>query len=309
MVDPALNLPTEKLGTLHAAVEALQSVPNVVGIALGGSYACGFARPDSDTDIGVYYRERSPLVVEEVRCAAEKISTAGSVPIVTGMYEWGPWVNGGAWIQTPTGKVDFLYKNLDQVRAVIEEARRGEWRHDYDQQPPYGFRSIVYLGETSICVPLYDPEGEIAGLKQSVAEYPEALRSRIVQETLWGAEFTLRFCRSFAESADVYNAAGCMTRVAQSLVQALFALNRRYFVSDKYANKLIEQFALCPRDFVGRLARVLSNPGGNASELGRSSELLNALWLETVELAAGTYSPRYELKVHLPETAGRRQRS
>jgi hypothetical protein len=207
----------------------------------------------------VYYRERSPFSVDEVRFAAQKICTAGSVPVVTGTYEWGPWVNGGAWIQTPSGKVDFLYKNLDQVHTVIEEAQRGIWRHDYDQQPPYGFRSIVFLGETSICVPLYDPEGAIGELKKSVAEYPEPLRNRIVQETLWGAEFTLWSCRTFSFSADVYNAVGCMTRVAQLLVQALFALNRRFFVSDKYASKVIDRFALRPRDFMSRLAGVLSS--------------------------------------------------
>jgi hypothetical protein len=133
-----------------------------------------------------------------------------------------------------------------------------------------------------------------------VAEYPAALKSRIVQETLWGAEFTLRLCRTFADSADVYNAAGCMTRVAQFLIHALFALNEQFFVSDKYAGRLIGQFALRPCDFTPRLARVLSNPGGNPADLRRSSELLSALWLETVEMTAGTYRPRYDLKVDLP---------
>jgi hypothetical protein len=288
------NLPAEKLQMLHSAVEALQSLSNVVAIVLGGSYACGFARPDSDIDIGLYYRETSPLSVDEVRSVAERICTAGSMPIVTGTYEWGSWVNGGAWIHTSVGKVDFLYKNLDQVRTVIEEAWRGIWRHDYDQQPPYGFRSVVYLGETSICVPLYDPEGEVGRLKKSVAEYPEPLRNGIVQETLWGAEFSLRFCRTFADSGDVYNAAGCMTRVAQYLIQALFALNQTFFVSDKYASRLIEDFALSPGEFTTRLARVLSNLGGNPTELRRSSELLGALWRETVELTAGKYRPRYD---------------
>jgi len=217
------------------------------------------------------------------------------------MYEWGPWVNGGAWIQTPLGKVDFLYRNLDQVQAVIEEGRQGVWRHDYDQQPPYGFRSVVYFGETYICVPLHDPEGEIARLKKLVAEYPEPLRNRIVQESLWGAEFSLRFLRTFfVNSADVYNAVGCMTRVAQFLVHALFAMNGEYFVNDKYAGRLIEQFALRPRNFTPRLERVLSNPGGDFTELGKSSELLSALWVQTVELTAGKYKPRFDLKISLP---------
>jgi hypothetical protein len=171
----------------------------------------------------------------------------------------GPWVNGGAWIQTPGGKVDFLYRNLDQVRTVVEEGRQGVWRHDYDQQPLYGFRSVVYFGEIFICVPLHDPDGEIARLKKSVAEYPPTLKSRIVQQCLWGAKFTLAFSRTFGRSGDIYNAAGCMTRVAQFLVHALFALNEEYFVSDKYAGRLLEEFALRPRDFAARLARVLSN--------------------------------------------------
>ena len=121
-----------------------------------------------------------------------------------------------------------------------------------------------------------------------------------MQESLWGAEFSLRFCRTFANSADVYNAVGCMTRVAQFLVHALFAMNGEYFVSDKYASRLIEPFALRPRDFTPRLERVLSNPGGDLTELHRSSELLSTLWLETVELTAGRYKPRFDLKLSLP---------
>src|SRR5215468_10829557 len=100
MLDTSLDLPIEKRRTLHSAVEALQHLHNVVAVVLGGSYACGLARPDSDLDIGVYYRERSPLSIDEVRLAAQTICTPGSVPVVTGTYEWGPWVNGGAWIQT-----------------------------------------------------------------------------------------------------------------------------------------------------------------------------------------------------------------
>ena len=295
MFKQALNLPPEKRQSLEAIAGQLQKIPNVVAVVLGGSYARGFARPDSDIDIGLYYRETSPFPVERVRPIAESICVPGSTPIATDFYGWGPWVNGGAWIQTSTGKVDFLYRNLDQVQRVIDEGRRGVWRHDYDQQPPFGFRSVVYFGETHICVPLYDPEGEIARLKESVATYPEPLRRRIIQDSLWNAEFTLLRCRNFENACDVYNAVGCMTRVAQFLVHALFALNEEYFVSDKYAIRLLDQFDTRPRDFTARLAQILSNPGGSAAELHRSSQLLTSLWRETVDLTAGLYKPRFDL--------------
>jgi predicted nucleotidyltransferase len=123
-------MPAEKLRTLNAIAEALQNVSNVVAVVLGGSYARGLARPDSDIDIGIYYREASPFSVAQVRSVAERLCTVGSVPIVTGTYEWGLWVNGGAWIQTPVGKVDFLYRNLDQVQKAVEEGRQAIWRHD-----------------------------------------------------------------------------------------------------------------------------------------------------------------------------------
>jgi Nucleotidyltransferase domain/Domain of unknown function (DUF4037) len=288
-------IPPEKLRTLEEVTELLRCVPNLAAVVLGGSYARGLARPDSDLDVGLYYREASPLCADHVRSVAQRICTPGSVPTVTKPYGWGAWVNGGAWIQTPTGKVDFLYRNLDQVEAVIEEGCRGVWRHDYDQQPPYGFRSVVYFGETFISVPLHDPQREIARLKESVANYPTALRERIVQDSLWAVEFSLQFFRNFADAADVYNATGCITRIAQFLVHALFALNKEYFVSDKYANRLIDQFPSRPHDFTKRLAAVLANPGADTAALRKSAESLTLLWRETVDLTAGTYRSRFRL--------------
>ena len=153
----------------------------------------------------------------------------------------------------------------------------------------------MYFGETFICVPLYDPNGEIARIKKAVGKYPENLRRRVIQDSLWNAEFSLLLCPNFENAGDVYNAVGCMTRVAQFLVQALFALNEKYFVSDKYTTRLVDQFLLRPRDFTARLAQILSHPGGTPAELHRSSRLLTSLWREIVGLASGLYKPRYDL--------------
>ena len=42
---------------------------------------------------------------------------------------------------------------------------------------PFGFFSVIYLAETHICVPLYDPVGHIARLKRLVEVYPPKLKA------------------------------------------------------------------------------------------------------------------------------------
>jgi hypothetical protein len=135
----AAKLPAEKLATLRKVVDRLCGIPNMAAVVLGGSYAAGCATSDSDLDLGLYYRRASPFSIEQVRAVAESVAVPGLAPTVTDFYGWGPWVNGGAWIQTSAGKVDLIYRNIEQVAEVIEEGRSGVWRHDYDQQPPLWF--------------------------------------------------------------------------------------------------------------------------------------------------------------------------
>lgn len=72
----------------------LQEADGVVAVALGGSGARGTHRPDSDVDLGLYYR--APLDTEALRRLAAELS--GDTVEVTEPGGWGPWVNGGAWL-------------------------------------------------------------------------------------------------------------------------------------------------------------------------------------------------------------------
>jgi hypothetical protein len=216
--DPPI-LDPQRAALLAQLVQELAALPGVVAIVLGGSYAAGAARPDSDLDIGLYYCAEDPFRVREVRRVAEMVAV--QPPTVTGYYAWGPWVNGGAWIHTAAGKVDFLYRNLDQVEQTIDEALAGIVRHDFSQQPTFGFYSIMYLAETRICRPLHDPQGVIAHLKSRVAAYPPLLKQKVIADSLWSVEFTLLHADGYAARGDVYNTAGCLTRCAANLAQAL----------------------------------------------------------------------------------------
>jgi hypothetical protein len=285
------TLPAGKRHTIKQLVSALAQTPGVAAVVLGGSYARGTARPDSDVDLGLYYQPDSPFRIDDIAQVAGAVAI--QPPTVTGFYEWGAWVNGGAWIHTAAGKVDFLYRNLNQVARTLDEAAQGIVHHDYPQQPPYGFYSVTYLAETHVCLPLFDPTGMIAALKARVEPYPELLHQRAVNDGLWSAEFTLLHARSFAAQGDIYNTTGCMTRTATNLTQVLFALNRCYYMSDKGAMRAIDGFAIAPAGYSATLGAILAAPGHDAQTLGQAVAALEALWQRVVELTDGVYRPKF----------------
>jgi len=93
----------ESLGARLSRLAGMQAV------VLGGSYARGRARPDSDIDLGLLYRKDAPFSIEEVATIARELNDTPD-PVVTGFYEWGPWVNGGSWLTIGGQRVEFLYK-------------------------------------------------------------------------------------------------------------------------------------------------------------------------------------------------------
>ena len=282
------TLPRAQREVVTSFGNRLCALPGVVALVLGGSHARGVARADSDVDLGLYYREEKPFAIDAVREVVADFQPEGE-GVVTDFFEWGAWVNGGAWIDSAAGRVDLLYREVEHVQRVIEAAWAGEPVWDYAQQPTYGFHSVIYLAETRVCIPLFDPDGALAALKARVAEYPPALRAAIVQRRLWSAEFTLRHTRAHAGRGDVYNTAGCLTRIAGDLTQALFALNEEFFISDKGALDATEQFARRPADYAARLTCVLAAPGADAAALRVQVDASGALFAELVELAGPLY--------------------
>ena len=277
---------------LERVLSVLTPLPLVRAVVLAGSFARGTARPDSDVDFGVYYEEDAPPTPSLFRSAVLRLhDPGGEAPVVTAPYEWGPYVNGGAWLVVGGRRVDLLYRNLDQVRRVVADCKAGRIESHFEQQPPFGYFSWTYLGDLRECRVLHDPAGILAALKTGVATFPRPLREAIVREHLWSAEFTLFFAQRFAARGDVLNTIGCMTRCARALVQVLFARNEAFYTSDKTAMAEISRFAARPRDFAARLEAVLQAPGGNARLLAQSVETLRGLVSESAALC-----PEYRAK-------------
>ena len=289
---PCIN--QKKRLLLEGLVDQLSGIADMAAIVLGGSYASGTHHENSDLDVGLYYFEARPFSVTDIRRIAEDVSADGTAT-VTGFYEWGAWVNGGAWIYTPQGKVDFLYRNLDQVQRTIDEAQQGISHHDYDQQPAYGFYSVIYLAETQICIPLYDPELLIAKLKSRVEIYPPKLKQKVIGDSLWAAEFTILHARGFAAQGDIYNTVGCLTRVVSNITQALFALNERYFIRDKQVLNTVAKFPNLPSSYIQEINRILARPGSTAKALTKTVGDLEQAWHSMVSLPGVHYEPKFQL--------------
>lgn len=228
----------------------LGAIRGVKAVVLGGSHARGFALAGSDIDLGVLYSETDPFSIPSIRELVSGLNDTPE-PVIAGFYEWGAWVNGGAWLTIGGQRVDFLYRCLEHVQRVISEAEAGRYEVDYAQQPPFGFFSGTYLGEVATCIPLFDPDRCVEGLKRQVELYPESLR--------------------LALRGDTYGTASCLTRAVNQMVLALFALNRKYLINDKTSLQELASFECVLREFGTRVQAIFANLG--RSELGLTSSV------------------------------------
>src|SRR5262249_37732382 len=255
------QLSPEQRELVSTLSKRLRAIRGIKAVALGGSYARGRARPESDIDLGIFYSEADPFSIQSLRELAE-VTNDTPEPVVADFYEWDPWVNGGVWLTIGGQRVDFLYRSLEHLERVIAEAEAGRYELHYAQQPPFGFFSVAYLGEVAVCIPLFDPEGRIGLLKRRGAGHPEALRPAAGPGCLWAADLGLAaFAPKFACRSGAYGTAACLARAVNQLLLALFALNRKYLVDDKTALAEVAEFERAPRDFGARVQNTLADLG------------------------------------------------
>lgn len=253
---------------LNQLVRMIQNVDGIEAIALGGSFARGTAKPDSDMDIGLYYVDAAPFSVDDIRIIAHQMNDDPDVT-VTDFWQWGRWVNGGAWLTIQGQRVDFLYRSLDRLSEWVARSQHGEYETDYYQQPATGFYSYIYLAELSICQPLYDPLAKVQVLKEKARIYPPALKEKIIADFGWMAEFTLMQAEKAAKRGDLYMLVGCLHRAMSGVVQVIYAQNERYFISDKGALDEVSTMSKLPQDFVSRVNTILTDPSTESALLLR----------------------------------------
>ena len=285
------SVPRDMLDLAREISSRLIAVPGVAAVALGGSVARGTAQPDSDLDLGIYYDPEHPLDLEALQALATALDDRHPQRPLTDIGGWGPWINGGGWLIVAGRRVDWLYRDLARVEAVIEECRTGHSTLSHQPGHPHGFHSHIYLGEIAYALPLADPGGRLVRLKALAVPYPPALKRSITQTFLWQAGFALEIATKPAARGDVAYVAGCLFECIVDLIQVLYALNERYFVNEKGSVAEAASFAHVPEDWREIVQAVLGCPGATPETLAVSVARLHALRGAVAALAEQVLAP------------------
>ncbi|MGW0853976.1 nucleotidyltransferase domain-containing protein [Streptomyces sp. NPDC002690] len=259
---------TDSAGKTASAVAAMADrlvrVPGIRAVALGGSRARGTHRPDSDWDLGLYYRG-SPDLGALVALASE---VQGAPASVEGPGSWGPWVNGGGWLRVDGVPVDWILRDLDRVETVWADCREGRYEVGVQPGHPLGFWSPCYPGEVALGRVLSDPMGELTLLQEQVRLYPEPLR-RALADGAWEAEFLVGAAAKSAPAGDTLHVSLCLSRAFGILAQALHAHHRTWCLNEKGALAAAALLPQTPPGFADRVARALRDLGPAAVDTAR----------------------------------------
>ncbi|MEE4542722.1 nucleotidyltransferase domain-containing protein [Streptomyces sp. V4-01] len=266
---------------------ALTAVDGVAGVLLGGSRARGAHTPESDWDLGVYYRG----AVDTAELAALAARFTGAPVDVAGPGGWGPWVDGGAWLTVDGAAVDWILRDLDRVRRIWEQCRAGHYEIGVQPGHPLGFWSPCYPGEVALGQVLADPGGELRALRAETAGYPDALRAALV-EAAWEAEFCVTIARKSAKRGDVTHVALCLARAFGVLAQSVHAEAGVWCLNEKGAVAAAAALPCAPPDFAARVAAVLGRLGAQGAALVSAVDAAGVLVAETRTLLAAASTPR-----------------
>jgi hypothetical protein len=237
-----------------ALVGDLAEIPGAVAVVLGRSRAIATHRPDSDWDIGLYYRgSQRRLDPDDIRCL-------GHAGYVSALGEWGPIMHGGAWLTVDSTAIDVLFRDLDVVEGWIEEAQHG--RYDVLMQHGYIVGSPTYL-----------PVGELATCQPIVGAVPrprftQALAASAAHRWQGSASVSLMFAHSHARLGDAVCCAGMLVNAVLCAAHARLAQRREWVLNEK---RLVERAGL--HDTRPLLAR----PGSTSNDLLASVAAVSAV--------------------------------
>ncbi|SCL18046.1 nucleotidyltransferase domain-containing protein [Micromonospora inyonensis] len=268
--------------------DGVADLPGIAGIALGGSHARGTADANSDIDVGLYYHRNERPDMQLLREVFTALDDAGAPAGVGGYGDWGPWINGGAWLQVAGRKTDILLRELERVDDVVRECVAGRPQICYQVGHPHGFCTVIYAGEVSYNQLVHDPQHRLEELRALTRPYPQPLRRAILDQFGWEAGFALGTATSAAKRGDAAYVIGCVFRSIACLNQVVFALNGEYLTNEKGALAIAGGMPLVPTDYVARVNQAIALTSAAPEASIGALDLLHDLHAETMSLGGGS---------------------
>lgn len=220
--------------------------PGVEAIVLGGSRATGTHRPDSDWDLGLYYRG------SEQAFDPATLRDLGQDGYVSELGEWGPIIDGGGWLTVGDAAVDVIFRDLDRVEQWTEDARAG--RFEVLRQNGYLVGAPTYLpvGELAICQP-------IAGEPLPRPSFPDALAEHAPDWWTGTASVSLMFAGTYARTGEAAACSGMLVHAALCAAHARMAQRGEWVLNEK---RLLQRAGL---EHVSELLPAASDAGNLAA--------------------------------------------
>ena len=231
-------------GPVARLAAQLGGLDGVVAIVLGGSRATGTERPDSDWDLGLYYRGR--FDPGDVR----RLGYAG---LVSELGDWGPIMHAGGWLTVAGTPVDVIFRDLDRIETWLEDARHGR------------FEVLMQSGYT-VGAPTYVPAGELALCRPISGDVPrpgfsDALAGAANDRWRGRASVALMFASTHAGAGNVVGCVGMLANAVLCVAHARLAERHEWVLNEK---RLVERAQLHD------LQAALAEPGATRIELTRT---------------------------------------
>ena len=190
----------------------------------------GTTFPGSDYDLGLYYRP--PIDLSALRRLAREV--AGPAAEITEPGAWGPWVDGGGWLDVDGVRVDWIYRDLDRVQQASFDAQAG--RFSFHRQPGHqlGVPDFAYVGEVALGVVLVDLGGEVTALQPAAGSYAEALTATLV-EGLWEPALEPEGAGKATTRGDTVYIASVVSHALLLCAHALHGRAGRWLINEKGA--------------------------------------------------------------------------
>jgi len=243
-----------------------QQQPDIAAVMLGGSVARGLADEYSDLEIGVFWN-RAPS--DEVRKALiaqmrGELWSLTSYPPDSGAVAGEHFGLTSAWLDNREVNGTLMVDAKHTTTTFVDQCL-SKLLTEYDASAEHEKLAAAIADATTLF-----GDGYISRWQNRLADYPDRLAIRIIQENLWFGPWYVP--QAYAQRRDHLVLTQHWVWMQQCLLRILAALNRVYYPSSehKWMDALIQRFRYVPVNLANRMRAVFqSEPLAGIQEMQR----------------------------------------